>query len=417
VSGPVGVQTGIHETSGPDVIGIGRGARRCYGLLAAAALSGGIILQIPQVWAGSGSLSLSQNQFAEARDLVGQDTADFAGVSVNRTSQIAFIHVVSSRLGTPMAQSVLAQLEEIAASDDGTAKVWGYSIVDVAHSLAELNATQAEITTKQPWASDSAPYLSVWYVDPAVNAVHVDVTGITSVLSADVSEFGDRVRLGVQERPTAVTRQIDSPPWYGGDAIGSSLGVQTCTGGFAVQRRSNGHNGMLTAGHCYGLGTTVFQNDSTMGSVTWRVYGASSYDAEFIDTSSANQVFTSLSVHVNVDSFWSSLGNSDPVCTDGFVSGQNCNAVIYVTNTCVVYQDGQRVCHLDEATSTNGSWIVRVGDSGGPVYSYAGDGGVFAEGTISGETGHGTGSTTMFFTPFGLDLNSTFRLLCSPSCS
>ncbi len=106
----------------------------------------------------------------------------------------------------------------------------------------------------------------------------------------------------------------------------------------------------------------------------------------------------------------------DQMCTDGSVNLENCNADVQETNLCVQYSDGQTVCGLDGATSTNGSWIVQKGDSGGPVYFYNGSQ-VDAFGTISGESGTGQGSTTVFFTDYGNDLYSNFRLVCTGICN
>ena len=189
--------------------------------------------------------------------------------------------------------------------------------------------------------------------------------------------------------------------------------------------RSNGHFGMLSAGHCSGNGLNVYQPDSNglvMGKVTWRIYGGSNIDALFIDTPglSSKYVYTAATTVHPVDTYDARPGFGLSICTDGYASGQNCNVKLQWTGGCVTYNDGQTVCGLAYATSTNGGWIVRKGDSGGPVYRYSNaDTGLIAEGVISGKTGPDsqTGSTGVYFIPFGLDLNSTFKLLCDYTCS
>jgi hypothetical protein len=71
------------------------------------------------------------------------------------------------------------------------------------------------------------------------------------------------------------------------------------------------------------------------------------------------------------------------VCTNGASSGENCNARVTATDVCFRYSDGVRTCLLDQVSSTNGSIIVRGGDSGGPVITYDA-GGLKIVGTIIG---------------------------------
>jgi hypothetical protein len=375
----------------------------------------------PVAAAGPPTMTLSQTQMVNVRNLVQQNGDDFAGIGVSALSRTVEIYRVATRIRSQTAQSVTASISQIATSDDGRPKVWSVSFLDVKYSLKQLMDVQNRINTTEPWASDSAAFLSVWYVDPPANAVHVDLTEITASVKTSSSVFGDMVRLGVQERPSPASRSNDSPPpWWGGDDLSlSSGGSPICTAGYGAVRRSNGHSGMLTAGHCFGLNNTVYQSTATMGTVTVRTYGGSNYDAEFVDAPGgvAAHVYVTPSGGTPVDSLDATPGVGDSICTDGMVSGENCNATIQETNLCVLYNDGQTVCHLDAATSTNGSWIVRLGDSGGPVYFYPGGGGVVADGLISGKTGTAQGSTTVFFTPIGPDLSGTFRLICSGVCS
>lgn len=158
-----------------------------------------------------------------------------------------------------------------------------------------------------------------------------------------------------------------------------------------------------------------------MGTVTWRVFGNGSYDSAFIDASGgvSPYVYTGCDSCGNIAPLysWFPTGVGDQICTDGSVNLENCNVTIQETNLCVYYSDfNTNVCNLDGATSNNGSWAVQKGDSGGPVYIHNG-GGLDAYGTISGESGTGQGSSTVFFTPYDLDLYNNFQLVCTGVCN
>jgi hypothetical protein len=369
-------------------------------------------LQLASALASAAPVGFSQDQFRQVRDLVEQDASDFGGISVDSASHAFYVYRVSSRIQASKTLAILQKARDLATSNDGRPKLWRMSVVDIAHSLAELRRTQDQILTWQPWATDSGAYLSTWFVDPAINAVEVNVTQITPRLTVDAQVFGSLVRLGVEPRPsTTASRSNDyPPPWFGGSVISG------CTSGFGVVRKSNGHVGMLTAGHCFSLNSTVYQGSNLMGTVTWRVYGGSSYDSEFIDASGAAlpDVYTGC---LTCGTYFGVInsgpdGVGEAVCTDGSVNLENCSVGITTVDLCLRYSDGQTVCHLDAAVSTNGHWAVQKGDSGGPVYFHSGSG-VMAVGTISGESGTGQGSNTVFFTPIQRDLQATFRMVCT----
>jgi hypothetical protein len=389
--------------------------------LAACIVSAAVTASLSQTTlASAGSALLSQEQFIQARTDVSRDGADFAGYSADRLARSITVYRVASRRASAGSQAIMNEISNLADSNDGSPKTWNVSIVDVKYSQNDLAAIQQEIPNREPWSSISSPYLSIWYVDPASNAVVVGLTSVTGdIQSQATASFGDRVRLITQARAVPLTRNVDFPPYWGGSVItGSGHG---CTSGFPAFRRSNGHHGLLTAGHCFPLNSIVDQDGALYGTVTWRVYGGGNYDAEFVDTSASGNVgdvvydgCDACATNVTVLSYFP-VGAGDATCTDGAVNLENCNATVQETNLCVVYSDGQTVCHLDGATSDNGSWIVQIGDSGGPVYIHNG-GGVDAQGTISGGVLQGNGGTTVYFTDFAADLNATFKLDCSGVC-
>jgi hypothetical protein len=317
--------------------------------------------------------------------------------------------------------AAISKIQRIAGTDDGLPKRWTLTISDVRYSLAELEATKAQITTTQPWANDSQPYLASWYVDASANTVHVRVTQITPTLTQDAATFEGKVTLAIEPRATPATRANDyPPPWWGGSVIGG------CTGGFSAIKRSTGHKGLLTAGHCFtGTLQPAYNGSNFLGYVTWRLYGGGNYDAAFIDTQASSGIsnpyvytggLNDATHSASVTYFLNALPG-DQVCFDGSVTFQNCNADVVGSNDCIVYNDGAYVCGIDTADSTNGSWVVRKGDSGGPVYWYTGGTNVTAVGLISGYQGSGNGGTRGYFTDFYTDLNSTFRMNCVTASS
>ena len=163
-----------------------------------------------------------------------------------------------------------------------------------------------------------------------------------------------------------------------------------------------------------------------MGTVTFSQYGGGSWDAAFVDAPNGVQGYV-----YNYENSWLPLhgfsggpmaGNA--VCTDGYVTGQNCSGIIQNTNICVFYTDGTFLCGLDSATSNNNTIISQHGDSGGPVYHGDGIGGVIADGIISGNSNNGNPSTDVYFTPYGLAVGGNipppveryFRLVCVSGC-
>ena len=112
------------------------------------------------------------------------------------------------------------------------------------------------------------------------------------------------------------------------------------------------------------------------------------------------------------------------ICTDGYVTGQNCTGVIQQTDVCVWYSDGTFLCGLDYANSSNGSNMTQHGDSGGPVYHGDGNGGVIADGIISGNSNYGNPNPDVYVTPYGLasgghsptPVSAYFFLVCVSGC-
>src|SRR5205807_803683 len=98
--------------------------------------------------------------------------------------------------------SVLTQLRTFnPATIQDSGQSWNVQLKSVAFSSAQLNDTKNKITTQQPWASQSANYLTDWYVDAKLNKVVVGLTDVTPQLQqAATSTFGGQVQLVHGER-------------------------------------------------------------------------------------------------------------------------------------------------------------------------------------------------------------------------
>jgi hypothetical protein len=317
------------------------------------------------------------------------------------------------------------------------------SVRRVRYSQQQLAATMTEVTERQPWSALVKPVLASWGMDPRTDTVRVGLTRITPQMRAAArAAFGDRVTLVQQARlnlATSVTnlhagyravsaasghkgpgyagtgqgnapaapqvapqpsRLLDETPYFGGDRIYrliSSGGVTTliqCTVAFMWSPTA-----MSSAGHCGPTGTVWSQGyydpsnntlykTGNMGTVYTTQWGNGRIDAELMNNSSwAPDVYTSLQGASPVVGYETGAVG-ETVCTDGSFTGENCTAVIQDIDVCENEGDPLtgatvNVCHLDIATSSNGSMLCQPGDSGGPVYSYSGNS-LLADGIISG---------------------------------
>jgi hypothetical protein len=317
------------------------------------------------------------------------------------------------------------------------------SIRPVRYSQQQLTATMSQITRRQPWSALAKPVLATWAVDPRTDTVLVGVTRLTPQLrAAALAAFGEQVTLVQQQRlqlATSVTqlrpgyhvvsvaspykkamragaagggasavpqvapqpsRLLDETPYFGGDRIyrlissGGVTYIIQCTVAFMWSPAA-----MSSAGHCGPTGTIWAQGyydpsnntlykSGNMGTVYTTQFGNGRIDAELMNKSSWDPyVYTALEGASPVVGYETgAVGYT--VCTDGSFTGENCTAVIQEIDVCANESDPLtgatvNVCHLDIATSSNGSMLCQPGDSGGPVYSYSGNS-LLADGIISG---------------------------------
>ena len=360
--------------------------------------------------ASDGSPALSHDQWHSVVDVVMADPDTFAGVSADAASGTATVYVTQRAQASPKAVEAIQSIDRIAASPRGIAPVvWSLRFGSGRYSLRELDAAMHKATNDLAWRSLTSPFLELWYVDPALNAVKIGVTQITPAIEdAANNTFGDLVRLAVTGRVSLTDRtsQTDSPPWWGGDGI---TAVANCSESFPITRNSDSDQGVLTAGHCYVTGTVVgesWTSDICMGKTTTRVNGGNSYDFELVDVlqyCSGSYVTGPAQGYVYYSGSQARpIGGlahtyvGDQACFDGAVTEENCSG--YINNNDMCYTaNGITYCHMVQAASNTSTILARPGDSGGPVYEISGSK-VYAQGIITATLGS-SGGITAYFTP------------------
>lgn len=245
-----------------------------------------------------------------------------------------------------------------------------------AHSLDDLENLTMEIASDAPsWASQGIQLVR-WGPAPSSDLVEISLAIYTEeAASALVNYYGpDWVSVDTQSLGPAtpvLDRFTDTSPFFGGDWIWGTVSGTTyyCTSGSNLVSNSSSQTYALTAGHCYAKGTTVYTNTSTkktMGTVSNRVLGGGSIDAELIPTKTQPYIWgnsgTLYGVNGDID-----VGVGGTVCFDGAKTGENCNDAVSQHDICIQYTTGQYVCHVSEAVNSNHT-VCQGGDSGGPVY-------------------------------------------------
>ena len=316
-------------------------------------------------------------------------------------------HVVTVFVAPSAAQAAVSEAEnaialvgsqtdpKIAASP----KVWTLRYEVAGPSLAVLNGALSKVTSAEPWTSDVKGSLIGYGIDPTIHAVRIDVSVMTSQITADAqSTFGALAVLDTAERPYVTSGQqlYDQQPYFGGDALYGLGGYIHCTTGFAAYTPNNGHRGMLTAGHCYSLNDTATQGTSlgttgTVGRVTIESYANNVVDAAFVDSSATGttvepDVNTSVAQGQNVSTTGTSFVGLSP-CTDGGVSAENCHGIVQQVDYCMGFTDGFNHCHVTKVSESHSNpALCQPGDSGGPVYSPYTGSSIEAYGLINGVT-------------------------------
>jgi hypothetical protein len=279
-------------------------------------------------------------------------------------------------------------------------------------------------------------------VGPATDAsgLELDVDDTTAAAAATAARGGGSLArsLGVplvyrpghalQAKSWSDVKWHDSAPFIGGDAITGSGSGHGCTAGLPAVRKSDGHPIMVTAAHCFGVGTKVYTRAGTpgdysnglkgtyVGTVTARVQ---QWDAETIDGANNNADESDTSGWLRLtSSAYSYVG--DYVCHDGqrsYFMGHPTPCSIKVTNQ-DKYCGPSTGCPGLSYTArgvwgdaVNNGWGAAGGDSGATMFAVESGGVRQARGLLSDGT-PGDGTPGVFWTEapdifdyFGLTLN------------
>lgn len=178
---------------------------------------------------------------------------------------------------------------------------------------------------------------------------------------------GTEVRVRKAPSSTPLSRWNDTTPFYAGAALGPAYGSQSnCTSGIPAVSTWDGRQWLVTAGHCYGVGTHVYAaGGNYIGQVKYQL---PAIDSSFIEAPTNRYTWDGLDAagysrylngvrNVAVGDFTCQLGyNSKVVCNIRTVYSGN---VSWNVNGTTVW-GSYGVPHY-------GGIVGRGGDSGGPV--------------------------------------------------
>ncbi|MFD8634380.1 hypothetical protein [Streptomyces sp. NPDC059533] len=166
-----------------------------------------------------------------------------------------------------------------------------------------------------------------------------------------------------------LSRWNDSAPYYAGAALGPANGsFAHCTSGIPAHSATDNRQWLVTAGHCYGLGETVF----TAGGNRVGTVGAKldDLDSAFIETATSRYTWDG----VDAQGYTRRLNGvrnavvGDFTCQLGYTTKVACNIRTAYAGSATWVNNGAYV--WGSASDPNPSpspVIARPGDSGGPV--------------------------------------------------
>ena len=122
----------------------------------------------------------------------------FGGIYLDQQSGTVHVTVAPG-----MDSATLAKTQQISTKASGTKIV----VDKVPLSYADLQKVLAEVSIKEPWATDTKDIRSSWGIDPITDKVAIGVTTLTpQVLQEARLAFGDSVRLYQEARNSALIR-------------------------------------------------------------------------------------------------------------------------------------------------------------------------------------------------------------------
>lgn len=222
--------------------------------------------------------------------------------------------------------------------------------------------TYADATTGQIVLDTNAPADVVASLTSATSAKGPTTRG---------SAASVKVKVNKQKVSDLFHRRDDSPSFYGGGGLLASGAL--CSAGYTVTNAS-GNRWMVSAGHCYAIGTRVNTESNLryFGTVTNRALaslGQAGLDMELLNGQPyAGRIFTggvTSSTSIPVVAAGSASVGFNNYCHSGRTTGENCGHTAVSTNAQVCTQTG---CKSPVIAFTGGI-LSQGGDSGSPFYA------------------------------------------------
>jgi hypothetical protein len=226
-------------------------------------------------------------------------------------------------------------------------------------------------------AKHGTKYTFGTYADATTGQIVVDTNApdnVVTSLTSDTSQKGaasTRVKVNKKRLSDQFQRRDDTPAFYGGGGLLASNAL--CSAGYAVTN-SSGNRWMVSAGHCYAIGTRVNTESNLryFGTVTNRALaslGQAGLDMELLNGQSyAGRIFTggvTSSTSIPVVSAGSASVGYNNYCHSGRTTGENCGHTAVSTSAQVCTATG---CKSPVIAFTGGV-LSQGGDSGSPFYA------------------------------------------------
>ena len=211
-----------------------------------------------------------------------------------------------------------------------------------------------------------------------VLAAHPGVTTNSAAVATLRAAAGVPLRVLHEEPMADVSRQDDSPPWWGGARTWNQTASTLCTSGFGVRDGAN-QRYILTAEHCGQVGSRIADARGEYIGTTSR--GHDDHDIGLIPAPTENFMYVGggdSNTGVRVTG-WGHVFVGQYLCQSGVTSAEATGGPVCNLKVIFCWQDRE---DLVEAEQTQGQTAARGGDSGGSVYSNA-SGGVVANGTVT----------------------------------
>jgi hypothetical protein len=247
-------------------------------------------------------------------------------------------------------------------------------VAAAAHSETELAAAAREV---RAWL-DANPGTGIHGVKSPGDGSGLVLAAYPGARTADLPAVGVPLTVRTEEPLTDVSRQDDSPPWWGGARTWNQTASTLCTSGFGVRDNAN-RRYLLTAEHCGQVGSRIADGRGELIGVT--SHGHDDHDIGLVPANTDNYMYVGggdSNTGARVTG-WGHVFVGQYLCQSGVTSAEATGGPVCNLRVVFFWQDRE---DLVEAEQTQGLTAARGGDSGGSVYSTT-SGGVVANGTVT----------------------------------